>query len=132
MPISEFPEKGILWRGWNDDTLSLIEQKQLPVLFFVADVDPLVWPFLRTVFKDMPKNEKLRELLHDTFPALFIKAGELPEQLNAFGAGSKYHFAVLSPSGLTPLVTFDAVSGKPLEIIDEIVRVLERLREVWR
>ena len=55
---SEFPDKGILWRGRNDITLSIINEKQWPVLLFVADTDPVVWPFLRAVFKEMPLNTK--------------------------------------------------------------------------
>jgi len=42
----EFPDKGILWRDWNDDTLRIIQEKNRPVLLFVADPDPFVWPFL--------------------------------------------------------------------------------------
>jgi hypothetical protein len=80
----------------------------------------------------MPKNTKLRDLLHESFPALFIKADELPEELKVPGAGSSYHIAVLSPYGLTPLVTFNPVSGNPSKVVNEIVVVLERLLETWR
>jgi hypothetical protein len=38
----EFPDKGILWRDWNDDTLRIIQEKNRPVLLFVADPDPFV------------------------------------------------------------------------------------------
>ncbi len=129
MSTLEFPEKGIVWRGWNHETLSLINQKQKPVLLFVADPDPVVWPFLREIFREMPKNTKLRNLLHESYPALFIKADALPEELKALGAGSSYHIAVLSPFGLTPLVTFNPVSGNPSEVVNEIVAILERLLE---
>ena len=128
----EFPDKGILWRGWNEETLKIIGEKQMPVLLFVADRDGLVWPFLREIFREMPRNDALRELLHETFPALFIKAEELPHELKALGAGSNFHIAVLSPSGLTPLVTFNPVSGSPAAVVDEIVVILKRLRETWR
>ena len=127
----DFPEDGILWRGWNPETLSIINEKQMPVLLFVADLDGLVWPFLREILKEMPKNTKLRSLLHDSFPALFIKAGEVPRELTVLGAGSKYHIAILSPSGLTPLVTFNPINSTPSAVVDEIVTVLERLQQTW-
>jgi hypothetical protein len=40
MPVPQFPEYGILWRGWSEETLSAIESKKWPVLLFVADLDP--------------------------------------------------------------------------------------------
>jgi hypothetical protein len=61
----EFPGDGILWRGFDDDTLRLIAERDKPVLLFVANPDPLVWPFLRETFKAMPKKDRLRQLLHD-------------------------------------------------------------------
>ena len=132
MSPSEFPDKGILWRGWDDTTLSIISERQRPVLLFVADTDPAIWPFLREVLREMPANAKLRGLLHESCPALFIKAEELPEDLKALGAGSRYHIAILSPHGLTPIVTIDPVTGKPTAVVDEIVLILERLLAVWR
>lgn len=51
MPKPEFPDEGILWRGWNDETLRIINEKQNPVLLFVVNADPVVWPFLREIFK---------------------------------------------------------------------------------
>jgi hypothetical protein len=129
---SDFSDEGILWRGWNDTTLSIINEKQRPVLLFVADTDPVVWPFLREVFKQMPTNAKLRTFLHESYPALYIEADALPEELKALGAGSRYHIAILSPHGLTPIVTIDPVSGKPAEVVNEIVLILERLLTVWR
>jgi hypothetical protein len=131
MSAPEFPDKGILWRGWNEETLRLISEKEKPVLLFVADPDPIVWPFLREAFRDMPNNAKLRALLHEVYPALCIKADELPEELKLLGAGSRYHIAILSPYGLTPMVTFAPVTGRPSELIDEIVAVLERLLQAW-
>ncbi len=131
MSQSQFPEQGILWRGWNEATLKLIQEKDLPVLLFVADPDPMVWPFLKAVFEAMPANARLRELLHERHPSLFIKAEDLPEELQSLGAGSRYHIAVLSPAGLTPMVTIDPVHGVPAEVVGKIVRVLERLDEVW-
>jgi len=131
--ISEraFPDKGILWRGWDDETLRLIEEKQRPVLLFVADPDPLVWPFLRETFKAMPANARLRDLLHDFYTPLLIEAQSLPEDLKALGAGSTYHLAVLSPHGLTPLVTIE-VQRSPQDVVNTTVDILERLVDVWR
>ena len=40
--------------------------------------------------------------------------------------------SVLSPAGLTPMVTIDPVHGVPAEVVDEIARILGRLDEVWR
>jgi len=130
--MAEFPDEGILWRGWNDETLALIQEKGLPVLLFVADPNALAWPFLKAVFQAMPANAKLRELLHERYPALFIEADALPEELKLLGAGSRYHIAVLSPAGLTPMITIDPVHGAPAEVVAEIVRILQRLDEVWR
>jgi hypothetical protein len=132
MSESQFPEKGILWRGWSDETLSAIQEKNRPVLLFVADADPFVWPFLREILKEMPANAKLRALLDEFFLALFIKAEALPEYLKELGAGSRYHIAVLSPYGLTPMVTIDPLSGKPAEVVSRIVLILERLIGIWR
>jgi len=129
---SQFPEKGILWRDWSEETLRTIEDKKWPVLLFVADPDPIVWPFLRAALEQMPANARLRTLLHESFLALFIKAEALPEHLKALGAGSRYHIAILSPYGLTPMITIDPVSGKPAEVVSEIVLTLERLIDTWR
>jgi hypothetical protein len=132
MSESDFPQQGILWRGWNDETLALIQEKGLPVLLFVADPNAFAWPFLKAVFKAMPANAKLRELLHERYPALFIEADALPDELKFLGAGSRYHIAVLSPAGLTPMITIDPVHGAPAEVVAEIARILQRLDEVWR
>ena len=129
---SQFSEEGILWRGWNDETLRLIQEKDFPVLIFIADPHAFEWPLLKAVFKEIPANARLRELLHEFCLALFLKADELPDDLTMLGAGSHYHIAVLSPSGLTPMVTFNPASGSPPEVVNEIVRVLERLVEAWR
>ena len=132
MSESQFPDEGIFWRGWNEETLALIQQRGLPVLLFVADPDAIAWPFLKAVFKAMPANAKLRELLHGRYPALFVEADALPEEQKLLGAGSRYHIAVLSPAGLTPMITIDPVHGAPTEVVAEIARILERLDEVWR
>jgi hypothetical protein len=130
-PALEFPGSGILWRGWNEETLRLVQQRERPVLLFVADPDPLVWPFLRETFKAMPTNTKLCELLREFYTPLYIEAGLLPDDLKAFGAGSRYHVAVLSPYGFTPLVWID-VLRPPHEVIAAIVDTLERLADAWR
>jgi hypothetical protein len=127
----DFPDKGILWRGWNDDTLVLIQEKNRPVLLFVADPDPFVWPFLREIFKAMPANARLRDLLSDFYPAVFIEADSISPDLKALGAGSNYHIAVLSPHGLTPMVTIE-IQRRPEEVVRAIVEILERLVDVWR
>jgi hypothetical protein len=133
MPTPEFPDDGVLWRGWDDETLRIIHEKQQPVLLFVKDTDPLVWPFLRETFKAMPKNAKLRALMHERCTALYVEVETLPEELKLLGAGTRYHIAILSPSGLTPMVTIDPTGGgKPAEIVERIAVVLERVLEAWR
>ena len=132
MSTPQFPEEGILWRGWSEETLRYIEEKKRPVLLFIPDRDPFVCPFLREILKEMPANARLCAVLREFFPALLIEADALPEELKALGAGSRYHIAILSPSGLTPMVTIDPVSGKPAEVVNEIVSNLVRLLEVWR
>jgi hypothetical protein len=132
MAQTDFPDGGILWRGWNADTVDIIKERDKPVLLFVADPDPLVFPFLREIFREMPKNARLRALLHETYVALYVEAAALPDELKLPGAGHDYHLAVLSPYGMTPLVTFDVVTGKPADLVAEIVLVLERLLETWR
>ena len=130
-PDHAFPDDGILWRGWNEETLRLVEERQRPVLLFVADPDPMVSPFLRETFKAMPANARLRELLHEFYTPLFIEARALPEELAAFGAGSRYHVAVLSPYGFTPLVWVNVLRA-PEEVIASIVDTLEKLADAWR
>ena len=77
----EFPDKGILWRGWNDETLRITQEKNRPVLPFVADADPFVWPFLREIFKAMPSNARLRDLLSDFYAVMFIEVDSIPPDL---------------------------------------------------
>jgi hypothetical protein len=132
MSESQFPERGILWRGWNDETLQLIQERGYPVLLFVADPHAIAWPLLQAVFRAMPKNAVLRELLHERYPALFIEADALPDELKLLGAGDRYHIAVLSPAGLTPMITIDASRRPAAETVEEITRILQRLDEVWR
>lgn len=128
-----FPEDGILWRRWNEATLREIAEKDRPVVLFTPPGDPLsyAWPFARAVFAALPANARLRDLLRDEFLALYVESGELPEELSAFGAGSAYCLAILSPSGLTPLVTFEIATGDPTRLVSELVLVLERLLASW-
>jgi hypothetical protein len=129
---SEFPDKGLLWRRWDEEGLRIIQEKQLPVLLFVRDSDPLIWPFLRDTFEEMPKNAKLRNLLHDRCTALYVEVEALPSELKLLGAGTRFHIAILSSSGLTPMVTINpAAGGTPAEIVERIVAALERILEAW-
>jgi hypothetical protein len=70
-----------------------------PILLFVDDPDPMVFPFLRAIFQAMPANARLRELLHAEFSALYVEAGAIPPAFGVYGAGSRYHIAILSPHG---------------------------------
>jgi hypothetical protein len=79
----------------------------------------------------MPKNAKLRQLLYDGCPALLLKADELPEELSALGAGSRYQIAIRSPSGFTPMVIIDPVSGNADAVVEEFAAVLERILKAW-
>ena len=130
-----FPEKGILWRKWSAETAQAIAQaiaqKARPVLVFVADPDPRVFPFLREIFKAMPRNARLRETLLDDFIALYLEKNSLPDEVGLYGAGADYHIAILSPSGLTPLVTFGLKDRSPPDIVAGIVAAFEGLRPVW-
>ncbi|MGO9397129.1 MAG: hypothetical protein ACLP19_04690 [Xanthobacteraceae bacterium] len=133
IPTPEFPAAGVLWRGWDDETLRIIDEKHQPVLLFVRDTDPLVWPFLRETFHAMPKNAKLCALVHERCTALYTEVETLPEELKLLGAGTRYHIAILSPYGLTPIVTIDPTGGgRPAEIVERIVALLERMLEAWR
>ena len=130
-PEHAFPSSGILWRDWAEETLRLIQQRERPVLLFVADPDPLIWPFLRETFNAMPANARLRELLHEFYTPLYIEARALPDDLKAFGAGNRYHVAVLSPYGFTPLIWVN-ILRPPDDVIASIVDTLERLADSWR
>ena len=130
--LADFPDAGIVWRKWNAQTEAELAKRERPVLLFVADPDPMVFPFLRAILQAMPANARLRELLHEEFPPLYVEAGAIPEAVGAFGAGRQYHIAVLSPYGLNPLVVFDPVRGDAAALVAEIVGVLERLLPAWR
>ena len=127
----DFPDTGILWRRWNEATQCEIAERARPVLLFVADPLAPVFMFLREIFRVMPKNPALRVLLDQEFIGLYVEAAELSDDLGAFGAGERYHIAILSPHGLNAMVTFDPVRGDPDAVVAEIVQVLERLREAY-
>lgn len=78
--------------------------------------DRFVSPFFREIFKAMPDNARLRDLLNDFFLAMFIEADSIPPDLKALGAGSNYHIAVLSPHALTPMVIIE-VERRPDEVV---------------
>lgn len=130
--LSDFPDAGIVWLKWNAETEAELAKRERPILLFVADPDPAVFPFLRAIFQAMPANARLCQLLHVEFSALYAEAGALPEALSAFGAGRQYHIAVLSPYGLNPLVVFDPVRGDAPAVAAEIAGVLDRLLPAWR
>jgi hypothetical protein len=128
----DFPDNGILWLRWDEATLDFIAQKNRPVFLFVGDSDPTIAPYLRALLRAMPKNAKLRGLLHEQFPALFIEAtAAVPEELAAFGARETFHVAVLSPAGLTPLWTIDPIHDNADEVVDRIAQGLDGLVGIW-
>jgi hypothetical protein len=127
----EFPKNGILWHEWNDDTIRMIEERDRPVLLFVANPDPIIAPFLKGVLRAMSLNEKLRDLLHHYYIALMVYSDSMPEYFEDLDAGSRYNIAILSPAGLTPMVTIDPMDGRPEEIVGTILNVLEKLQEVY-
>ena len=45
MPQPGFPDDGILWHDLNDETLRIINERKNPVLPFIRNSEPLVWPF---------------------------------------------------------------------------------------
>jgi hypothetical protein len=126
-----FPDDGILWRGWSEELLRELAEKPRPVLLFVPDPDSMVAPFLRAIFKAMPASARLRTQLNEFFPALYVEPRLLPEDLQAFGAGSRWHIAILSPYGFNPMVVFDPVRGDAAAVVNELAAVLERLRASW-
>ncbi|MGH6979843.1 MAG: hypothetical protein ACREFC_01420 [Stellaceae bacterium] len=123
-----FPADGILWRRWVKADVEEIQRRGQPVLMFVAERNPLfhALPFLNAVFNAMPRSDTLRALLHVSCVPLFIESGERPCELTAFGAGERYHVAILSPL-FDPLMTFDPVSGDPDRVVGDIAAALERI-----
>jgi hypothetical protein len=130
MPEFGFPKDGIVWRSY-DDTIDLLNTRQRPVLLLVLDGDGLRWPFLREIFRLMPKNERLRNVLNGPCAAMLLKANEMPEDMKLLGAGTNYHIAILSPSGLTPMVTFDYMTREPAAVVEAVTRSLEAVAPIW-
>lgn len=131
MSKPNFPDDGIAWHSWCDATLKKIVEKDRPVLLVVPDADATVAPFLVGIMEEAAKNARLRELLHKEFLALFIPVDALPQDLSLFGAGSHYHIGILSPSGLTPIMTFPVQTCGASEVVEQVVVALERLLETW-
>ena len=132
MSTADFPDAGIRWHRWSEETVKAILEKNRPVLLFVADSDGTVYPFLREILRAMPRNARLRELLHRDFMALCVEKAEIPgNEVGLADAGRRYHIAILSPSGLTPLVTFSLTRKTPTDTVREIVEVLEKLLASW-
>lgn len=127
---SEVAKSGILWQGYNK-TISLLKETSRPVLLFVQDEDPANWPFLREIFRAMPKNQKLRELLAGPSVAMLLKPSEIPEGLSMVGAGTSYHIAILSPVGFTPIATFHHTTGDPEALVESIAADLNRITATW-
>ncbi len=127
-PEPKLPEDGILWRGWNEETIGLIKEKSRPFLVFVTDPRPDVAPSLKKLLKALPENPALRELLKEQVSVLLTHSAA-PEPFKSLGAGETFHVAVFAPTG-TPLVTFK-LAGETSALVDEIVLVLEKLRETW-
>ncbi len=128
----DFPDKGIIWLRGDEPSLDFIAEKNRPVFLFVGDPDPSIAPFLRALLRAMPRNAKLRGLLHEHFPAVFIEANAaVPEELAMLGARSAFHVAILSPAGFTPLCTFNPVHDNTREVVDRIVQALEGLVGIW-
>jgi hypothetical protein len=121
---------GIRWRDY-DGIIRLLKEKPRPVLVFVLDNDGTRFPFLREILSAMPRNEKLRTLLNGSCAAMLLKSDSMPGYMRDLGAGSSYHLAILSPAGLTPLVTFDYVTGQPEKLVKEIANALEAVSKSW-
>jgi hypothetical protein len=132
MPEFEFKD-AILWRNY-DETIALLKEKRRPVFAFVLDESGICWPFLREIFKAMPRNEKLRNVLNGPCIPMLLKADALPEymkELGTLGAGGGYHIAILDPSGLTPMAKIDYVTGDPDALVEKIARALEAVAPVY-
>jgi len=128
--MSHQEQLGILWQDY-DGTIRLLKEKARPVLLFVLDQDGTRFPFLREILAAMPRNEKLRTLLNGSCTAMLLKPDSMPEYMQDLGAGSNYHLAILSPAGLTPLVTFDYMTGHTEKLVEEIAKVLEAVSRSW-
>lgn len=124
--------EGINWLEWNDETEELLNERWMPIFIFVDDPDnAAVAPFLREISNALEKDAKILGLLKETFPALRVHANSLPEYLAFLREAFYYHIAVLSPSGFTPLITFEPIGGDIKELITEIGKALEAIRDTW-
>ena len=131
--MSELPNDGIIWRSY-DQTLRLVKENPRPVLAFVLDDDGTCWPFLREIFRVLPQNEQMRELLNGPCVPMLLKADALPpylQELATLGPVKGYHIAILSPAGLTPIRIFDYVTGNPEALVGEIAHTLEQVVRIW-
>jgi len=129
METPDYRDRGILWLRCDDSSLDAIAAKGQPVFLFVGNTDSVATPALRALLKAIPQNARLRDLLHEHFSPLFIEAGaDVPDDFQHLRA---YEVAVLSPVGLTPIVTIDPTLGTADEVVDRIVEVLEQLRGIW-
>jgi hypothetical protein len=126
----KFPNEGILWRSY-EDTIALLKDKTRPVLAFVMDFDGIRWPFLREVFRAMPANEKLRDFLHCSCVAMLLKIDSMPRDMAEMGAGSDFHIAILSPTGLNPMTIFNYITAEPEALVEEIAKALEAMAPFW-
>ncbi len=125
----DYRDRGILWLRCDDDALDAIALKGQPVLLFVGNTESAATPALRALLKAMPQNERLRDLLYRHYSALFIEAGaDVPDEFEHL---RDYQVAILSPIGLTPLLTIDPARGTADEVVEHMVDVLEHLRGIW-
>ena len=131
MSKPSFPDDGIVWHSWCEETLKLIAARDRPVLLVVLDPDPTVGPFVRGLMEAAPKHARLRELLHKDYMGLFVPVDALPQELSLFGAGGHYHVGILSPVGFNPMMTFPVQTCGSTEVLEQIVVALERLLETW-
>jgi hypothetical protein len=107
--MPELRDAGIIWKDYNQ-TLQLLKENPRPIFAFVLDEDGTRWPFLREIFRALPQNKKLRELLDGPCVPMLLKSDALPpylEELATLGPVKGYHIAILSPAGFTPLRSFD-------------------------
>lgn len=124
----------INWLEWKDSTLQELKQRGRPVLLLVYEAEDsvgLMHPFLREILRCMENHSVLPKLLRDHFPALRIDSDAVPSYLAYLGAGSSYYLAILAPVGLTPLITWDVVTGKPELLVNGIVNALEGAGKLW-
>ncbi len=124
----------INWLEWADSTMRELEERGKPVLLLVYETEDsvgMMHPFLREILRCMENHPMLPGLLRDHFPALKVDADDVPSHLAYLGAGSSYYLAILAPVGLTPLATWDVMTGDPDALVNGIVEALEATRKLW-